>query len=293
MGERPASHRHPRFGGWSRQDPLLPSVGVTSLTSTNVRLPSVRLSRPASALLRAVGALLALAAVWYWWRVWSTAAPGFPTVDIGHYLDATRRWLETGTPYLAHEVAADFEYSPLTYLHPPIALLLFAPFLILPVQLFWILPIALLVAFVAWCRPAAWAWPLIGAALLWHQTAVALVAGNSDLWVAAFIAAGLWLGWPFALVIIKPSLGFFALLGVRSRSWWIAVAMLGGLSLLFGRLWLDWLQVVTHAPGGLLYSLVSLPLMLLPIVAWLARDPRSPNAPGSPATAPPAGPPRS
>jgi len=269
------------------------NLGVTliavSSSAVSAAVPG-SLRRPASpvlaALARIAGLLLGTAALWYWWKVWTFAAPGFPTVDIGHYLDASRRWLETGTPYLAHEVAGGFDYSPLTFLHPPIALLLFAPFLVIPVQLFWILPIAFLVAFVVLCRPAAWAWPLIGGALLWHQTAVAIVAGNSDLWVAAFIAGGLWVGLPAVLVIVKPSLLPFAIVGVRERSWWIAAGVVAAVSLLFGRLWLDWIQVVLHAPGGLTYSLLSLPLMLLPIVAWLARTRELPSARAFPATGP-------
>src|SRR5215510_5930822 len=64
-----------------------------------------------------------------------------PAVDITQYLNATRRWLDTGTPYLPQEVAAPFQFGTETFLHPPISLLLFAPFLVLPIALWWAIPI--------------------------------------------------------------------------------------------------------------------------------------------------------
>src|SRR5215217_7938528 len=135
-------------------------------------------ARLAVALARVTGVAFGAAAVWYWVRLWSEGMPGFAGRDIRQYLEATRRWLETGTPYLAHEVAAPFTYSEATFLHPPISLVLFGPFLVLPLVLWWAIPFAIVVAFVVWCRPAAWAWPLVGFALLWHHTGVAVVVGN-------------------------------------------------------------------------------------------------------------------
>jgi hypothetical protein len=38
--------------------------------------------------------------------------------DFLNYVDATRRWMDTGTPYLPSEVAAPFDYGPLTRPRP-------------------------------------------------------------------------------------------------------------------------------------------------------------------------------
>lgn len=192
-------------------------------------------------------------------------------LDIGHYLDATRRWLEMGTPYLANEVAGPFQIDPLTFLHPPVALLLFLPFLVLPTVLWWAFPIGI----VAWClyawRPAPWTWPVMAALLALSRFHIPLVVGNTDLWVWAAIAAGLRFGWPSLLVVIKPSLLPFILIGARRRSWWIGAVGVGVACLLFGSLWADWLAVVQHAPKDLGYSIPNVPWLITPIIAWATR----------------------
>lgn len=230
----------------------------------------------------------------------SILANGFPAPDVdrGNYIEATHRWLATGTPYQASEVAAAFDYGPATFLHPPIALLLFLPFTWLPPILWYVLP----VGFTVWCvwqwRPAAWAMAVIAVCLLWPRSPAMLVAGNTDLWMMALAAAGMRWHWPFILIAIKPSFAPLALVGIRHRSWWIAAAVLAAIAALFGGLWLDWFAVVRHAPGGLLYSLFGIPLLLVPIIAatgrtrtpdplipWLRRRSSDPIAPIGPANA--------
>lgn len=187
--------------------------------------------------------------------------------DFGHYLDGARRWLETGTPYLPGELAAGFQYQALTFLHPPLALLLFTPFLALPAVLWWAVPIGV-VAWSIWSwRPAPWMWPLLAMPLLYIPFLVALIVGNTDIWVASGVAAGLRFGWP-ALVMVKPSLAPFLLVGTRHRSWWLGLVVLLLAAIPFGSLWLDWLAVVDHAPGDWTYSLHSVPWLLLLVVAW-------------------------
>jgi hypothetical protein len=192
-------------------------------------------------------------------------------LDIGHYLDATRRWIETGSPYLPSEVAGPFQIEPETFLHPPVAIYLLAPFLVLPVVLWWAIPIGI----VAWCvaswRPADWTWPVIAALLALSRFMIPLIVGNTDLWVWAAIAAGLRFGWPALLVVIKPSLIPFMLIGIRRKPWWIAAAIILVASLPFGALWSDWISVVHNAPKDLGYSVPNVPWLAVPIVAWLAR----------------------
>jgi hypothetical protein len=192
-------------------------------------------------------------------------------LDIGHYLDGTRRWLDSGSPYLPNEVAGPFEIDPLTFLHPPLALYLFLPFLVLPTILWWVIPIGI----VAWCvvswRPAAWTWPVMAALLALTRFHIPLVVGNTDLWVWAAIALGLRFSWPSLLVAIKPSLIPFIVIGIRHRAWWIAAVVVGIAALPLGALWLDWLAVLRHAPKDLSYSLPNVPWLLIPVIAWATR----------------------
>jgi hypothetical protein len=197
-------------------------------------------------------------------------------LDIGHYLDGTRRWLETGSPYLPNEVAAPFDFAPLTFLHPPVALYLFLPFLVLPLQLWWIIPIAVVVAIIVAWRPAPWSWPVMMAALVFSRFHVPLIVGNTDLWVWAGVAAGLRFGWPALLVVVKPSLLPLAAVGIRQRSWWIAAAVVALACLPFGALWFDWIAVVRNSPAPVTYSVLNLPWLLIPVVAWLARAKQHP-----------------
>ena len=193
-------------------------------------------------------------------------------LDIGHYLDGTRRWLDTGTPYLPDEVRGPFQFAPLTFLHPPVALYLFLPFLFLPLVLWWAIPLGIVAwSIVSW-RPAVWSWPILVGALVFSRFHIPLIVGNTDLWVWAGVAAGLRFGWPALVVVVKPSLGPLILAGARHRSWWIGAAVLAVACIPFGALWFDWLAVVRNSPAGLTYSVANLPWLAVPIVAWLARS---------------------
>jgi hypothetical protein len=73
-------------------------------------------------------------------------------------------------------------------------------------------------------------------------------------------------------VLLKPSLAPFALFGLRRRSWWVGAAALVLLGLPFAALWADWLRTVAGSRGGgVLYSSLEAPFLLLPLVAWLGR----------------------
>lgn len=204
-------------------------------------------------------------------------------LDFNQYVEGARRWVETGSPYLAPEVAAPFEFGAQTFLHPPIALLLFAPFLVLPAFLYWLIPIAGTAAIIAAWRPALWTWPVIALLLNWPRFGGAVVVGNSDLWVALFLAAGLRFGWPVLLLVLKPSLVPFAIVelaalvradAVPTHRWAkisLAAAVLVLAAVPFGTLWLDWLTVVRNSPADPLYSLGALPWLAVPAIAWAGR----------------------
>ena len=83
---------------------------------------------------------------------------------------------------------------------------------------------------------------------------------------------GIALVWPSVFVILKPSLAPFALFGVWRRSWWLAAAVLGLAAVPFGALWIDWVgSVVNSRGGGWLYSSLEIPMLALPLVAWIFR----------------------
>jgi hypothetical protein len=257
-------------------------VPEPDLQGSNAARPNRWLKPIATGLTLLIVAVIAATA---WFELNSPAFPTTLALDFGHYLDGTRRWLATGTPYLPAEVAAPFQYQPLTFMHPPLALLLFAPFLVLPAVLWWVIPIGITAVLIVSWRPAPWAWPVITLLLALPKAHIAVIVGNTDLWVLAAIAAGLRFGWPALLVVIKPSLFPFVLSGVRHRSWWLGLPVLVLLAIPFGSLWVDWLHVVVNAPGGVAYSLPNVPWLLVPVVAWVARrtpDGRLPPVPSGP-----------
>ena len=187
--------------------------------------------------------------------------------DLVHYLLATQRWFDTGTPYLPSEVAGRFAYGELTFLHPPIALPFFAAFLIVPIQLFWMIPLATFAWLVITERPASWTWPFIAAALLVYPVGQAIWSGNTDMWAWAFFAAGIRWGWPLALLAIKPSVAIVGFIGIRNRSTWAGAAVMAVICLPFGSLWVDWLHVVVNSPGGALYSAHNALMFAIPLLA--------------------------
>jgi hypothetical protein len=102
------------------------------------------------------------------------------------------------------------------------------------------------------------------------------MVGSTTLWIAAFVAAGLLWGWPAVLITLKPSYLPFALIGIRHRSWWVAAAALGVLSLPLWSAWGDYATVLRNAEFGTTYLssgfiLASLPPTFLPLVAWVGR----------------------
>lgn len=194
--------------------------------------------------------------------------------DLALYLDATRRWMAGGGFYPALEMAGPFDaVNAHAILYPPTALYLFVPFTVLPTIL-WYAPLAVLGWFVARCRPSPLALLGITALLAFPKTVPLIVAGNPSIWLAAAIALSLRYGWPAVLVLLKPTLAPLALIGVRSRSWWIALAVFAALSAVLLPMWPDYVRVLLNArhPLGVLYSVTDLPLLLIGPLAWLGRS---------------------
>jgi hypothetical protein len=194
-----------------------------------------------------------------------------PAVDFQTYRDATVRLLEGKGWFLDRQVHGPYELWLGDILYPPLAAVLWIPFLLLPAALFWIIPGIVIAAVVASWRPATWAFPLIALCLAWPLTLARVITGNPMMWLAAFTALGLRWGWPAALVFVKPTVAPFALIGANRRSWWVATGlMLVALIVADGALWIRVL-LDTQVTEGWLYGYVDAPGLALPVVAWLGR----------------------
>jgi hypothetical protein len=197
----------------------------------------------------------------------SLSSPSFG-FDFHLNVEAGRRLLETGTPYLPFQLAGPFVIGDGAILYPPTAFFLLVPFLWLPAVLWWAIPIAGLAYGLWWHRPPVWAWVVIVSLLALPKTLNVYVFGNPSMWIAAAVAAGTVWRWPFVFAFFKPTFIPIALLGVRGRRWWVGVVVIGAASLVFLPVWFDWFTVVRNSDVSPLYNLPTVPLMLTPLVAW-------------------------
>lgn len=197
---------------------------------------------------------------------------GYGALDYELYMDATRRWLAGGPFYEPYQLAGPYPIRTGDILYPPVGLWLFVPFTFLPVAVWWAIPIAVTAWAIARMRPHPLTWPFMVLCLVWPPTMIKLVAGNPLLWVVAVIALGMQYRWPIVFALVKPSLFPIVVYGVNRRSWWIALAAFGLLSLPFGWMWRDWLNALLNSRGGgLLYSGAEVPTVLLPIIARVGQ----------------------
>jgi hypothetical protein len=203
-------------------------------------------------------------------------------VDYELYRDATTRWFLGGPFYEPYQLAGPYPISAGDILYPPVALWLFLPFtlpgeppiLTLIAAAWWLIPLGIVVVVVVVLRPRPIAWPLIALCLANPTTLLKIWTGNPVIWSMAAMALAV-VGSSRAaapFVLLKPSLAPFALFGASRRSWWLGAALFIALCLPFGAMWADWVTSVRNSQGGgLLYSSLEAPMLLLPLVAWLAR----------------------
>jgi hypothetical protein len=204
------------------------------------------------------------------------------------YVEAARRWLASGSFYLDRQLNGPYPIQVGDVLYPPTALWLLVPLSFLPTIIWWAVPFAVTVGLIAKWRPSVAVWPLMAACLVWPPALQQFVTGNPGIWVVAAVAAGLEWGWPSAFVFLKPSVFPFAFIGIRRRSWWITVALLGILSLPMIGMFPAWLHAVLDGRGwgGFLYSVRDVPLLMVPVFAWAGRstghrpDPRNAHVNG-------------
>jgi hypothetical protein len=205
---------------------------------------------------------------------------GLVGIDYETYVAFARRFLETGSQFLPYQLAGPFVNQPLVApelipsTYPPTAMALFVPFIWLPTALWWLIPLGALGWSLATWRPDVAAWPFIAACLVWPETTTLVIVGNSTMWVVALFALGLRFGWPAALIVIKPSLAFAAFAGVRARSFWFVLGGVLVASLVMLPEWVRFFLVIKNGSVPLTYSLGSIPAVLIPLIAWLARADR-------------------
>jgi hypothetical protein len=204
-------------------------------------------------------------------------------VDFTLYRDVAARWLGGGPYFEPYQLAGPYEIRAGDVLYPPLGLWLFVPFAWLPVgvaaTIWWTVPIASVAWAILCLRPRPEAWPLLALCVAWPTTLLKTWTGNPVIWAVGALALGTLYAWPSVFVLLKPSLAPFALFGARRRTWWIALGVLVAASLPFGRLWLDWIATLANSRGGgVLYSALEAPMLLLPLIAWLgrAREPTDP-----------------
>lgn len=197
-------------------------------------------------------------------------------VDFEFYRSMGERWLSDGSFYTDRQLTGRYETTTLVdNLYPPAAVLWFVPLVFMPTITWWLIPAAI-VGYVIWrLRPKPWAWALMAAILAAPKTPTAIIYGNSDMWVTAAVAAGVLWGWPAILIGMKPSFAPLALIGIRRRGWWIAAVVLAVVNLPLLGLWFQYPTVMLNSTSGATYSLFALPMVLLPLVAWLGSVRRS------------------
>ncbi len=194
-------------------------------------------------------------------------------VDFELYRDAAARWFGGGPYFEPYQLAGPYEVRPGDVLYPPVALVLFVPFTFLPAVLWWAIPLGLTAWTLVRLRPALIVWPVMALCLWFPNTGIKLLTGNPVIWSLAALALGTLYAWPSVLVLLKPTLGPLALFGLNRRSWWVALGAFAAVSLLFLPMWPDYVRVILNArhPAGPLYSLGEVPMLLIPLAAWLGR----------------------
>ena len=205
--------------------------------------------------------------------------PDFWFRDLEVLTAATQRLFAGGSWYLPRQLEGPYQTEFGDVLYPPVAAWFFAPWLVLPAWSFVVIPVGILTWHVLSARPAPWTWPLIAFGATYPVTLVYAGYANPTVWIAAFVGLALRYAWPGALILLKPSLLPFALIGIRSRGWWLCALGLAIASLPFLADTLIYPRVILDTQGaGPLYSVLGLPIMLVPVVAWLGRR-REPAAP--------------
>ena len=223
-----------------------------------------------SLLILAGGAAFVVYAADYWIR------SGDLGIDYRLMVAWAERFLETGQPYLPYQLAGPYVVgehvgadSPIMY--PPTLLYLMVPFTVLPAILWWAIPLGV-TGWAIWkLKPRPMVWPFLALLVAFPQTLWFVATGNPLMWFVAAASLGAYRGGWGVMVLLKPTLAPFALLGIWRRSWWLTGALVALLSLPLLGLWVDYLDVARNTAGNVAsgYNLNQWPAMMLPVIAWL------------------------
>lgn len=189
-------------------------------------------------------------------------------MDLRTYMMRTDEWLDGGSFYRDRQLHGPYVIETDDSMYPPTLLYLTVPFALgLPAILWWLIPGTIIAVSLRRIRPPRWTWPVMAFVLLLPRTSLVLVLGNPAMWAVAAAFAGVAYGWPWVLVVLKPTFAPLALLGVQRRSWWLALAVFVAVSLPLLPLWFDYAGVLLNAQNtrGLEYTLGEWPLMLAPL----------------------------
>jgi hypothetical protein len=215
-------------------------------------------------------AAILVVTVWSWLDLGEVVVAAWGA-DFDFYLGVTQRWLSTGQFYQPHQLAGPYVASiNVDTLYPPIALVLFLPFVWLPAALWWAIPLGIVAWSVLRSRPPLWVWPFLALMLWWPRTQSIIVWGGTGMWIAAALALATRFGWPGALVLLKPSLAPFALIGIRSRGWWVIAIAMAILSL---PMLPDYVTALRNNVGsfpGIGYSVQDIPFLAIPLIAAMS-----------------------
>jgi hypothetical protein len=171
-----------------------------------------------------------------------------PGMDYGFYVERTQSWLSGDGFYRDRQLHGPYDIENGDALYPPPIVLLMLPWAVgAPAALWWAIPIGIVILALRKLRPPLWGWVVLAAVLVYKRTLIAIVLGNPAIWAFAGILAGAAWGAPGVLALVKPVLAPFALTGARHRSFWLVLAVVAGVSLLFLPMWPTYLQVLQDA----------------------------------------------
>jgi hypothetical protein len=198
--------------------------------------------------------------------------------DFWIYQARTTDWLHGDGLYLHRQLTGlPYQVESGDSMYPPILLYLTVPFALgVPALLWWAIPVGLMGLALYKIRPPVLLWPVLALIVVDPRFVQGVLFGNPSMWALALISVGTVWAWPFAMVILKPTLLPFALLGAGSRRWWIAAAVMVVLCLPFGTMWADWITAIREArlgsAIGLDYILGEAPMgAIIVLVAWASR----------------------
>jgi hypothetical protein len=249
--------------------------------------PAIRWDRVFTIVAIAGAAIVVGRAVFYYLKMPDPG--GAIGVDFRLYVDyGARRWLHGDGFYWPQQVAGPYLVHSLpSLLYPPVILLILVPFTVLPAPLYWLIPGALLAGAIIRLRPAPWALATMTLLGSMGEVQGPIFWGTPVIWLVPAVAWGFILGWPAGIVLLKPTLAPFALVGLhRRRRFALGMVGLAALSLPFLPLWFDWLAAMRNSDLDLAYGWTQVFLLLVPLVAILGRTrEREPTTTDNPAAA--------